>query len=249
MGKRFQLFFHWLLYRPVSCPALIIAGKASRIGIIALITVCSLAVCYSSAPAIADSDTESWPDQLYFPQRPEKPLTAPAQKAPKKQTASQKSHWRFKRKGKADKNPLPTDAQMLNAGPRETQPSPYPLLRLPMPLQTGTGILAAGIYLVQPDNSKPDQAASQRTLVLVQRNEAVLKVPLTAYQGENENVALTGTASPLQTANPNLPVVIKVQARPSEDLKSVTLILKVGDRRFDSAPFPVATDQREILHF
>ena len=131
---------------------------------------------------------------------------------------------------------------------QEVPASPFPLLRLAIPIRTADGILSAGLYLAAPQNETPFDP-NHRALTLLQRNRPCLSLSLNRFTGIDDNQKIHDTPSPLQKANPKAPPIRHLEVRLSDDRQAITFIWKEDDQRFDSAPFPVVNDQRPILGF
>lgn len=220
----------------------------------ATLIFCAITLLLPPVALWADDSEENWPDPVYFPQKQSEPATSPnvgADKtAPEKK---QKKGWRlFSHSSKASEKPL-TDEQITQVGPKDPAPSPYPLVRLSMPIQADTGIIGSGIYLIKPAN--PDKSTQTNEtnqgmlLYLTRQNKVLAQIMAHPVKTVDENMALTGTPSPLTPVDPKLPPTLSVEPHLSEDLKTITFVVKEGDQRFESAPFPVITDQRHLLTF
>lgn len=207
--------------------------------------------CFSGI-AMADDTNESWPEPVYFPQKPVE--QGPTQAAAKPETKEKKGLLPFRRKQKTIEQKSRTDETIIKVGPKDPPPSPFPLLRLSMPILADTGIIAPGIYLVKPvgkttSGGEEHSTPERKAIALTRQNKILAEITVHAVQKQDENLALTGTSSPITKVNPKAPPVLKAQAQVSTDLKSITITVQEGDYRFESDPFPVANDQRHILTF
>jgi hypothetical protein len=223
--------------------------------------ICSIAAFTLLSPAFADDSETDWPEPVFFPQTQNQqantatPTPTPVQVNPpgtaKKTAKPKKKGWLAKRR-ETNQPPL-TDAQITKVGPYDPPPSPYPLFRLPMPILTGTGTIPLGIYLVKPIQNTTTPTAnpsnSDISLVLTQKDRVIFSFKAHPCTQADENVALTGTPSPLTRTTPASSLVTRVESRLSEDLKTLTIVITEGERRFESDPFPVNTDTRHILTF
>jgi hypothetical protein len=206
--------------------------------------------------AFADDTQTDWPEPVYFPQAQiQQGDAASAAKQSKQGNAAsepKKKGWFAKRREK--KQPPPTDEQITQVGPKDPPPSPYPLLRLPMPIQTATGVIGPGIYLVKPAQRTAEAATNTAgdpiiSLILTRQNRAVLAFQAHPSAQPDENKALTGTESPLTRTAPAAAPITKVEAQVSEDLKTLTIVITENEKRFESDPFPVNIDTRHILTY
>lgn len=200
--------------------------------------------------AMADSEDDKWPEPVYFPQTPTQPEAQ--QSVAKPNNKEKKGLWPFGRKQRTIEQNSRTDETIIKVGPKEPPPSPFPLLRLSMPLLANTGVIAPGIYLVKPvaQNTavQAENTGNQpKTVALTRQNKVLVEIAVHPVHKPDENLALTGTPSPITRVNPKAPPVLKAEAQLSADQKSVTITVQEGDYRFESDPFPVATDQRHIL--
>jgi hypothetical protein len=206
---------------------------------------------WDTPAAAADED---WPDAVVdYPYLPKPPQPAAKPKAENAKiheaTAKMKGLWPFKKgakKPKADKRPAPTEEQIVKVGPRQTLPSLDPLLRLPLPIRTESGIIPAGFYLVHLTGGTPDKPEN---VTLMQQSKAILRFSVReAGSLDDENRAVTGTASPIKKI-PAGAVGVKAEIRPTADQKGLTILILAGGRRFESEPFPVITDQRHVIGY
>jgi len=229
-------------YRPVGSTALIFLAV-----LLLLPCACSWA-----------DDSDDWPEPVYFPQTQTQPTAS--QPTPEKKNTPDKASpkekkgiWPFKRKDKQAVGNPQTEEQSKKSGPKDPPASPFPLVRLAMPIQADTGIIAPGIYLVKPaeEADKPDSPTPDggKTVYLTRQNKIMVKLVTHLVKPVDENMAVTGTSSPLTKVDPKAPPVLSVEAKLSTDLKTIIFIVKEGEQRFESAPFPVATDQRRLLTF
>jgi hypothetical protein len=210
---------------------------------------------------MGDENNLDWPEPIYFPQaQPEAPNAqaaphggAPAGTKPSEQTIEKKKkkRWPFG-KSQAKSKPL-TEAQITKVGPKDPPPSPYPLLRLSMPIETGSGTITPGIYLVKPgeESSNPDsvELGSYKRFILTRENKPILVFKVHPVNLPDENMALTGTPSPLSSTKPIPSTIARAETQISGDLKSLVIVLKEGDNRLESDPFPISIDKRHILSF
>ncbi len=203
----------------------------------------------------ADETESLWPEPVYFPQRSDQPTTTPLLPTDKKSTdkKSGKRLWLFGGKNDNSKIPQPSMEQILQVGAKEPVASPYPLLRLPMPIETGQGLILPGIYLLKPAYASPavPTATSKdtRVLILSQRNQDVLQFSVRTKPSEDPNLVTEGTPSPLSKVTPKTVTPFKAEARISADHRSLIIQLKGGDQTFESEAFPIATDRHHLLTY
>ncbi len=204
-----------------------------------------------------DTSNEYWPEPVYFPQKTEQaPLGNNPQAALNKtephspSQSTKKRSWPFFGKPKEPEKPLPTEAQITKAGPKDPPASPYPLIRLPMPFETAESIIQPGMYLLKPDPT-PNTHGNAESLyfLLTQRNKTVLRFNTHPVATPDANLAVEGTPSPLSPRNPNAPTPMKVQIRVSPDQRTVTLLIQQAGQTWESPTYPTATDQRQILTY
>lgn len=198
------------------------------------------------------AESDDWPEPVDFPpsafqhlpsQVPVAPQGGQSASEPISQTekGSQKKLWPFKRKaasGKNDKIPPPTEAHIVKVGPKDPPAAPYPLLRLPMPIHSGQGVVASGFYLLRIRNHE----GSTRQAELLQRNQPVMAMALTEVPSDE-------TSGPITQADPRQPPRQVAEVRLTPDLKAIVFVWKQDKSRYESPPFPVATDQRPSLTF
>jgi hypothetical protein len=210
---------------------------------------CLLAGPFSISALAADDD---WPAPIDYPPTQ---LAAPRPAAP---PPAEKKSGRlfgiFPRKKKIDPASVNTVGSPLSESkPQEPLPSPFPLLRLSMPIETGAGVLPAGIYLAAPAPKGEGEGndPKQRALLLMQRNEPVLRISFTQYEGPSDNEIINGTPSPLQktTAGKEALPLRHLEVRLKPDGKSMIFVWEEDDVRFDSPPYPVISDPRPNLKF
>jgi hypothetical protein len=200
-------------------------------------------------PAIAAD--EDWPDAVDYPYLPKPPQPATSPKMKKADInatpAKKKGLWPFtkgEKKPKTDKRPAPTEEQIVKVGPRQTPPSLDPLLRLPLPIRTDSGIIPPGFYLVHLTGGNPDNPTN---VMLMKKNKAVFRFALKEAGNLNdENISVTGTSSPIKKI-PRGGLGVKAETRLTADQKGLSIIIVTGGRRFESDLFPVASDQRHII--
>jgi hypothetical protein len=191
------------------------------------------------------TESTEWPDEIDYPPQafpqgsPMNPGTpaAPQKAASGEKTPLRKKLWPFS-KTKADKTPPPTEAQIVNVGPKEPPPSPNPLLRLSVPFYGDTGIIPSGIYLV----GIKAVSADVRELTLMKQNR-----PVYSFQVQRSQVAIEESPIGPIKAPPRPP--LRMEARLSGDQKSLRVILVEGEVRYESAAFPSAVDTRHQLTF
>jgi hypothetical protein len=227
-----------------------------------------LFILSSFCPGIAAED--DWPSPIDFPPAS---FAAPRPTVPPAEAKKKEGGGKFRLFGRG-KRAKPSEAApsgtVSNKGkPQEVPPRPFPLLRLATAIQTGDGVLPAGLYLAVPAPTPPAPPASadesgkapettgkkvstdpnHRTITLLQRNQPHLTLSLTRFTGTDDNQRLYGTASPLEKIDPKTPPVQRMEARLGPDGRSVTFIWREEEARFDSAPFPVVIDTRPMLRF
>lgn len=217
-----------------------------------------------SPQAFADDTEADWPEPVSFPQTPpQQPTPSATQTMPvqvnppgtAQSTKSKKGVWPFNRhhgNKQSQAKPL-TETQITQVGPKDPPPSPYPLIRLPMPILTGSGPIPSGIYLVKPIQTSTPSATNTNTsdisLALTRQDRVIFSFKAHPSTQPDENLALTGTPSPITQTTPASSSVTRVESRLSEDSKTLIIVITEGDRRFESEPFPVNTDTRHILTF
>jgi hypothetical protein len=208
------------------------------------------------ATALADDSTEDWPEPVYFPQTQSQPsTTTPAKPATSDSKKHKKGGWLAKRR--ENNRPPLTEDQITKVGPKDPPPSPYPLLRLPMPILTDAGPIGPGIYLVKPapktSEASPEAASSSPSsdisIILTRQDRVILPLKVHLSTKPDENMAQTGTPSPLVRTTPPAATVTHVEAQLAEDAKSITIVITENERRYESDPFPVNTDTRHVLTF
>jgi hypothetical protein len=231
----------WAWYRPWVWATLIWAIVAG-------------AILLGSVPSWADESNEDWPDAIYFPQRAEKPQDSSAHRAvqggstvgstgPTNEKPEKKGIWPFRHdpKKQAEKEARnqkpPTDEQITQVGPKETPAYPDPLLRLLFPIHTDQGIIQPGFYLVR----QLDKQASERTLALTRQHQVIFKFNVSGIQDISQG--------PIQPMDRAAPPKLSMEARLSDDQKTLTLILTEGAKRYESQAFSTAVDTRKILNY
>jgi hypothetical protein len=196
------------------------------------------------------ADTDDWPDPIEFhPALMRPPVVNPVLPQNgnisgstgqdlQKLEGSRKGIWPFRRdkKEKKDQKP-PTEAQIVRVGPKDPPAYPDPLLRLSFPIHTEQGILQPGYYLVR----QLKQSAQERTLALTRQHQTVLEFNVSAVADE--------PASPIQPVDRTALPKVSVEILLSPDKKTLTVLLKEGNKRYESQAFPVATDTRRKLAF
>lgn len=194
--------------------------------------------------ALADSATETWPEPVYFPQKTDgTPLMQP-KILPVKPEKEKKGFWPFNRK-QAESKPIPTEEQIVKVGPKEPPASPYPLIRLPMPVQTESGVISPGIYLIKPIT----EAAEGRIFLLSQRDRILLKFQTQPVSLPDANLDKEGTPSPLSKTDQKLPEPMKAETRLSDDKKTLRIQVTENGKTYESNWFPTATDRRPVLRY
>ncbi len=198
-------------------------------------------------------DSENWPDPVYFPQRvdpdaaKQNPLPLPPVGASAKAKPASKK-WGRKRPNPQSLQQAGSD--LKDGTPQDPAPSPYPLVRLAMPLKMEGGVVPAGIYLAQPTLGKTQEGVEILTLMLIQRNHVVIQMRLQpAEDNQTDHTRAMGTPSPLQSTDPKIPPVLRVEAVSVPEQNALQFHLRQGNQHFTSAPFPLATDTRNILPF
>ncbi len=232
---------------------------------------------FTLAPLAAWSeDNEAWPEPVYFPQSNEQTAPTAANKPPiskssplTQATASKTGAepnsphhrhrlWPFGAKTDKPDEPFRVIPPKPSAKIADPPASPYPLLRLTMPIVTEQGVIAPGFYLVKPEttsgNSKiitPANATidANSPLLLTRQNQVMARIAIHEVQLPDETIAETGTPSPITKANPNIPTRLKIEALLSDDQKTLTLRVKTGSKQFESDAFPVGTDPRRLLTY
>lgn len=218
--------------------------------------LCSLSLVAGFSAWAAD-ETE-WPDQLDFPpaanwQNTHQPLNQPANQAPstqpKAEPKTEASHGKgklsalkkmnpFKRKPK--EAPAPTEEQVTKVGPRDFPARPDPLLRLPMKLKIQDLTVMPGFYLVRQLSHDP----SNRELALTQQNRIIAKFTVRpiSKQAQPDSGAIS-------KVDPKVPAPVSMDTRISPDHQSVVILLKEGESRYESDPFPTQLDQRPVISY
>lgn len=207
---------------------------------------------------MADSKDEIWPDPVYFPQKTDgTPLLQP-KLLPTKPEKEKKGIWPFNHK-KAPPQPIPTEEQIVKVGPKDPPPSPYPLVRIPMIIQTELGLVQPGIYLIKPAQSKTAEATALppqsgdapagKTFILTQRDRLILQFQVHPISLPDPNIETEGTASPLTKTDKKLPTPMKVEVKISADRKTLTIQVTQDGQTFESPSFPTATDRRPVLQY
>lgn len=202
---------------------------------------------WTGTAAAADDD---WPDPIDYPYLPKPPQPVNQPKQPKGESRL-KSLWPFgknkSKDGKSDKQPAPSEEQIVKVGPRQTLASPDPLLRLPLPIRSDMDIIPAGFYLVHLTAGSEDQP---QDVMLIQKNKAILRFSVKpAGTPDDENRAETGTASPIKKIPQAIPSGLKAEVRLTPDQKGLIIVVRNDQQRFESGAFPVATDQRHELTY
>lgn len=206
---------------------------------------------------MADSATDTWPEPVYFPQKTDgtpllQPKTMPVKPDPSKSNPiksnkEKKGIWPFNRKKEAVQ-PALSEEQIVKVGPKEPPASPYPLLRIPMPIQTESGLIQPGIYLIKPlTGASPD--GSGKTFLLTQRDRVVLQFQVQTTTLPDANIEKEGTPSPLSKTDPKLPTPMKVETKVSDDRKTLTIQVTQDNQTYESPSFPTATDRRPVLRY
>jgi hypothetical protein len=248
-------------------------GGKTLIVLFAAVLLCPLS-------AWAD-DSDAWPEPVYFPQKSQQPAPEAVIPAKKPESLAEKPDngdstvkkslgklWPFKAKTPKKKqafNVVPPKPSALKADPPA---SPYPLLRLSMPIVTEQGVIYPGFYLIKPDTASASAGTGipgMRTgnedthpkvalnagsaLLLTRQNQILARIPIHTATGPDENVEKTGTPSPITTANPNLPPVLRVEAQLAPDQKTLRLLVTSGSHHYESDAYPVGTDTRRMLTF
>jgi hypothetical protein len=226
-------------------------------------------------------DSDPWPEQVYFPQKAEQPTsaaTSPIKKAellpvtandvgsPSRMRLGKM--WPFKAKAPKPQQTfrvIPPKPSALLADPPA---SPYPLLRLPMPIVTEQGVIYPGFYLIKPGNISASTSTgipgmrtgneethpkvelnAESSLLLTRQNQIMARIPIHVAAEHDENMEKTGTLSPITTAVPNLPPIVKVEAQLAPDQKTLRLLVTNGNHHYESDSYPVGTDPRHMLTF
>lgn len=211
---------------------------------------------------MADSD-DSWPEPVYFPQRSEQTNTQGAmtnQPGKDKETHPKKKLdlWPFN--NQKEEPPAPQPEEKSSKAGREPLASPYPLLRLSLPIQSGDqGVIQPGIYLVKPftsaakqtdpDNPIPSDSQSGKVFLLTQRDRLILRFKAHPIPNTDANLATEGTPSPLSKTDPEKPTPMRSRIRVAEDGQSLVIQVLENEQTFESPSFPTITDSRKILPY
>jgi len=224
-------------------------------------------------------DTGDWPAPVNFPQRSEQDPSNPVMQSGKPGPASSgqfadgapgivpegKKKLRFKRRSKQEAGQK-TTYHAVPSKPSDEQAdppaSPYPLLRLPIPIITDQGVVPAGIYLIKTELTDPKIGSQtfvqkapkavidgEKPLLLTQKNQVVARILIHKAVMPDENKEETGTSSPITTADPKIPVPIRVNAELSPDQRTIHLTVNNGKHYFESDDYAVGTDLRHKLTF
>lgn len=207
---------------------------------------------------MADSTDETWPDPVYFPQKTDgTPLLQP-KLLPTKAEKEKKGLWPFNHK-KEKPQPIPTEEQIIKVGPKDPPPSPYPLVRIPMIIQTELGLVQPGIYLIKPAPSKTVEASALppqsgdapvgKVFILTQRDRLILQFQAHPISLPDPNIETEGTPSPLTKTDKKLPTPMKAEVKVSTDRKTLTVQVTQDGQTLESPSFPTATDRRPVLHY
>jgi hypothetical protein len=213
-------------------------------------------------------ESTDWPAAVYFPQRSEQ--AKQASQSPVQSKNSAKPH-RFSRlwphrtkkaKDEAEKPPYSAVPPKPVAEQADPPPSPYPLLRLPVPIITQQGVVPAGIYLVKTELSDPmigSATAVQKKpkailtgethILLTRQNLAIASIPIHAADAPKDDGEGGGIASPIKAVDAKIPPIMKIRAEFSADMKSLHLFLTNGNAYFKSNEYPVENDTRRKLTF
>jgi len=213
-------------------------------------------------------ESTDWPEAVYFPQRSEQ--VKQASQSPVQSKNSAKPH-RFSRlwphrtkklKDEKEKPPYSAVPPKPVAEQADPPPSPYPLLRLPMPIITEQGVVPAGIYLVKTELSdpmigsatavqkKPKAILTGETRILLTRqNVALASIPIHAAGAPKDDGEGGGSASPITSVDAKVPPIVKIRAELSSDKQTLHLLILEGNHYFQSGEYPVETDTRRKLTF
>ena len=220
-------------------------------------------------------DSDPWPQQVYFPQRSDQaatPATAPAAKKNQPasgqilegapiSTDSEKKHWHFRKKEKA-KDAYHAVPPKPSAEQADPPASPYPLLRLPMPIITDQGIVQPGIYLIKTEVSDPKIGSqtfvqkapkavitAEKPLLLTRQNQVFASIPIHTSAMPDEDTDGPNGDGPITKVDPKLPDRIKVEAELSDDQKTIHLLITNGKQHYESDEYAVGVDLRHKLTF
>lgn len=216
----------------------------------------------SGLTALAASD-EAWPEPVYFPQRSEQtstqnPLASQPEKDKDAHSKKKRDLWPFNNH-KEEPPALKQEEKSSKAG-REPLASPYPLLRLSLPIQSGEqGVIQPGIYLVKPstsankkadpDNATPADSRTGKVFLLTQRDRLILRFKALPIPNIDSNLETEGTPSPLSKKDPEKPTPMRSRIRMAEDGQSLVIQVLENEQAFESPSFPTVTDPRKILSY
>lgn len=216
-------------------------------------------------PKVFAAEETDWPEPVYFPQNvPQAPAAMPTNtkgQTPVNGTASEKKEthrkgrfWPFAGRAKQEPAQAISEDAIIKVGPKDPPASPYPLLRLFSPVLTNAGVINAGIYLVKPGekpNAADDKASNQEevSIILTRQNVPLHRLKLHASKAPDSDTTLSGTPSPISRTHPEKPEPLTVQAELSPDQKTIQILMKEGNHRYESEPFSVGIDQRPLLNF
>jgi hypothetical protein len=213
-------------------------------------------------------DSTNWPEAVYFPQRSEQ--AKQASQSPVQSKNSAKPHrlsrlWPHrtkKAKDEAEKPPYSAVPPKPSAEMADPPPSPYPLLRLPVPIITQQGVVPAGIYLVKTELSdpmigsatavqkKPKAVLTGETRILLTRqNVAIASIPIHAAGAPKDDGEGGGSTSPIKAVDAKIPPIVKIRAELSADQKTLRLFILEGNHYFKSDSYSIEIDARRKLNF
>jgi hypothetical protein len=167
--------------------------------------------------------------------------------------APKKSRIPFLRKKEA---PPPPSEVVVNVGPRDTQPSQDPLVRLPLPILGNRGLVEPGFFLVK----QKIISSQERQLFLTYRNQPMVTISVYAT-GESASLSSALNNGPVQSiprpkpsvdfyGKPTYPTVMTyVRAQVSADQRSLKILVSQGNQRFESQPIPTVVEQRPELKY
>jgi hypothetical protein len=230
----------------------------------------------------ADNGSEAWPEPSYFPQRVEQTESSALQQgkpapvtdgqfgegaptitpAGKKKLHFRKKNNKKNRKEEKEKEPFHAVPPKPSAQKADPPASPYPLLRLPMPIITNQGIVQPGIYLIKTEIDDPKigsmtfvqekpkaELDENKPLLLTRQNQVMARIPIHPATLPDENMAQTGTTSPLSPTNPKIPPPIKIRVEFSADQRSLHLVVTNGNQHYESDEYAIGTDLRRKLTY
>lgn len=194
-----------------------------------------------SAVTVGYAQTD-WPEEVFIPPSTQKKSTVNPIR-PKVSSHKKKSFWRFLFGGKKQPSYDASVSPLEKYGkPRETEPSPYPLIRLPYAIQTVKGKVFSGMYLLKPYPSstleqpvkKEAYQSESKVMQLAQRDNTVLVLTMHAVKGSEESLP-----SPLEKIDPDRADRPTAQVKRSLNEKMAVFYLDMGSAQYESDPFPI----------